>query len=113
MLAIDPDYKPASVYLGIIALLKGDPAAAREVFVKYNYPLGIALAEHDLGHPAQSQHALDQWIAQHARDDAFHIAAAFAWHGDRDQAFAWLQRAIAQHDSSVPTLKYDPLMRAL
>ncbi|MEO6968669.1 MAG: tetratricopeptide repeat protein [Rhodanobacteraceae bacterium] len=113
VLAIDPDYRSASSYLGIIALLKGDPAAARAVFAKYGNPLVIALAEHDLGHPAQSQHALDQWIGQHARDDAYHIAAAFAWRGDRDRAFEWLQRAIAQHDSGIPIIKYDPLLRSL
>jgi serine/threonine-protein kinase len=113
VLAIDPGYKAASSYLGILSLLQGDPTAAREVCVKLNRLAGLALAEHDLGHAAESKSALDQLIAAHAMDGAYQIATVYAWSGDRDQAFAWLDRAIKQHDNGLVGLTYDPLLRGL
>lgn len=113
VLAIDPDYKAALSYLGILSLLQGDPATAREVFVKLDRVAGLALAEHDLGHAAQSKSALDRLIAAHAMDGAYQIATVYAWSGDRDPAFAWLERAINQHDGGLVGLTYDPLLRGL
>jgi TolB-like protein/tetratricopeptide (TPR) repeat protein len=113
VLAIDPAYKSASSYLGVISLLKGDPTTARDVFAKLDNLGGLAMAEHDLGHAAQSQQALDRLIAQHTQDGAYGIAAVFAWRGDRDQAFTWLDRAVAQHDIELVYLEYDPRLRTL
>jgi tetratricopeptide (TPR) repeat protein len=113
VLAIDPEYKAASSYLGILSLLQGDPAAAREVFVKLERLAGVALAEHDLGHAEQSKSALDQFIAAHAMDSAYQIATVYAWSGDNDQAIAWLERAIKQRDNGVVVLTYDPLLHGL
>jgi serine/threonine-protein kinase len=52
-------------------------------------------------------------IASHARDDSYRIATVHAWSGDRDQAFAWLDRSVAQHESGVVIIKYDPLLRGI
>jgi serine/threonine-protein kinase len=113
VLAIDPEYRAASSYQGILSLLQGDPASAREVFVKFDRLAGLALAEHDLGHAAESKDALDQLISAHAADGAYLVATVYAWRGDRDQAFAWLERAIKQHESALVGLAYDPLLRGL
>jgi len=52
-------------------------------------------------------------IAQHGRNGPYLIATAFAWRGEPEQAFAWLERAIAQHDPDLVSLKYDPILRKL
>jgi serine/threonine-protein kinase len=44
---------------------------------------------------------------------AFQIAEIYAWRGDKDQAFAWLDRAYAQRDGGLATVKYDPLLAPL
>ncbi|OOG60024.1 tetratricopeptide repeat protein [Rhodanobacter sp. C03] len=113
VLAIDPEFRLASSYLGILSLLQGDPAAARQMFARLDRPAGLAMAEHDLGHAAQSKSALDRLIATHAMDSAYLIATVYAWSGDHDVAFAWLERAIKQHDSELVGLTYDPLLRGL
>ena len=113
VLAIEPQFKAALTYLGIISLLEGDPASARAAFAKIDSEYGLALAEHDLGHAAESKRALEQMIADHALDDAYHIAVVYAWTGNREQSFQWLDRAVAQHDSSLLTVKYDPLLRGI
>jgi len=96
-----------------LSLLQGDAAGAGAAYTALNSNLGLAMAEHDLGHPAASKRALDTLIAAHAKDAQYAIATAYAWCGDRDQAFAWLDRAIAQRDASIIGLKFDPLLRGL
>lgn len=113
VLAIDPEHESASNYLGIVSLLQGNPAAALQLFAKSGGPFAFALVEHDLDHPVQSQHALDQLIAHRSKTSAYAIAVAYAWRGDCDAAFTWLDRAIAQHDAGLLLLKYDPLLRSL
>ena len=44
---------------------------------------------------------------------AFQIAETYAWFGDRDVALGWLERAYAQHDSGLPYLNSDALLRSL
>jgi TolB-like protein len=111
--AINPEYASVPASLGVVALLQGNASAAREIFVAANRPLGIAMAEHDLGHPDQAKQMLKTYIDAHGNDSPYVIASAYAWCADADQAFEWLARAIAQHDGNIQYLKYDPLLRSL
>jgi tetratricopeptide (TPR) repeat protein len=105
VLAIRPGQRLAAMYLGTLSLLQGEAATAQSVFAQLKSNFGLALAEHDLGNLAASKHALDQLIAVHAKDAPYVIASAYAWSGDRDQAFAWLDRAVAHHDSNILSVK--------
>jgi predicted Zn-dependent protease len=75
--------------------------------------LGIAVAEHTLNKPRESQQALDELIAKHAGDSAYQIAMVYAWRGERDKAFEWLDRGYAQRDNGLVDIKWDPLMNSL
>jgi hypothetical protein len=66
------------------------------------------MAEHTLGHVRESRQALDQLIAQHATEAAFQIAEIFAWRGEKDKAFEWLERAYQQRDGGLSDIKTDP-----
>ena len=44
---------------------------------------------------------------------AFQIAEVYAFRGETDQAFAWLERAHAQRDGGLPQLKGDPMLKNL
>ncbi|MEO7073285.1 MAG: hypothetical protein ABI300_10125 [Rhodanobacter sp.] len=112
-LSIDHADIQASSYLGVLALLQGDPATARGIFASQARTGGLAMAEHDLGHAAASKAALAQLIATRAKDGAYAIATVHAWLGDRDSAFSWLERAFRQHDEGLMSLTYDPLLRGL
>ena len=113
VLSIDPEYEDASSYLGTLSLLQGDAATAQRIFAKLNRQAGAAMAEHDLGHPESSKLALERLIAEHAKDGAYAIATVYAWSNHPDQAFAWLERAVVQHDTSLVAIKCDPLLRNL
>ncbi len=60
-----------------------------------------------------SQQALDALIASHAQDRAFRVAQVYAWRGEKDLSFTWLQRAYAQRDADLTYIKYEPLLAQL
>src|SRR5207249_3809058 len=62
---------------------------------------GAAVAHHSLGHAAQSQQALDELIDKYGHSAAYQIAGVYAWRGDKDRTFEWLDRAYAQHDAGL------------
>jgi len=41
------------------------------------------------------------------------IASVYAWRGDRDQAFEWLERSYTERNARLRFIKYDPLLRRL
>ena len=63
---------------------------------------GTAIAEDGLGLHADSEATLKQLIDRCASDGALQIAEAFAYRGDADRAFEWLERAYLQRDSGLP-----------
>jgi hypothetical protein len=42
----------------------------------------------------------------------YQIAEAYAWRGDKDRAFEWLEKAHAQHDGGLAFVKVDPILRS-
>jgi TolB-like protein len=74
---------------------------------------GVAMVEHSLGHARESQAALDRLIAAHSADAAYQIAEVYAWRGDTEQTFRWLDRAYAQRDGGLTTIKTNPLWASL
>jgi serine/threonine-protein kinase len=98
--------------LGTLQLLEGRAQDALETFRKIDNEgfrlSSVAMAEHTLGHARESQRALEQLIAQHAAEAAFQIAEIFAWRGEKDKAFEWLERAYQQRDGGLADIKTDP-----
>jgi len=64
-------------------------------------------------HPQESQQALDELIKTNAAYMAYQIAEIYAWRGEKDQAFMWLDRAYAQHDGGLVEVKVDRLLASL
>ena len=74
---------------------------------------GEALAYYALGRREESDKALKKLIATDQNDAAFQIAEAYAYRGEVDNAFAWLDRSYRQRDPGTPEFKTDPLMKSL
>jgi len=75
--------------------------------------VGRAMAEHSLGNAPASQRELDATIAGFSRNAAYQIAEVYAWRGEPDKAFEWLERAYVQNDGGLTCIKADPLMKPL
>jgi len=116
-LEISPDQSFTPFYLGTTFLLDGQPARAKSVYARSTnevFPLaGFALAEYELGNAAESQRALDDLIARFPHTGAYQIAQVYAWRGERDRAFEWLERARVQRDGGLVNVKVDLLLRKL
>jgi hypothetical protein len=61
----------------------------------------------------QSDEAVAELIAKSADVVAYQIAEVYAFRGEADRAFEWLDRAYAQRDGGMTYLKVDPLLRTL
>jgi tetratricopeptide (TPR) repeat protein len=116
-LELNPEASPMSDSLGLLELLEGHAQEALTVFRRIGNEAirqcGSAMAEHTLGHAKESQQALDELAAKHAQEAAYQIAEVYAWRGEKDRAFDWLQRAYAQHDDGLSDLKINQVLATL
>lgn len=74
---------------------------------------GEALVYHALGREQDSNASLTQLINQYHQSMAYQIVEIYAYHGDSDLAFQWLNRAYEQRDSGMRSLKIDRLLKSL
>jgi len=69
--------------------------------------IGLPLAYHALGRKGESDAALAALIAKYEKDAAYNIASVFAFRGDKDKAFEWLDKAVTYEDSGVYSIALD------
>ena len=114
-LSITPDSERAHFHRGLNSQLAGRAEEALSDYRKSGKyeTAGVAMAEHTLGHARESQLALDQAIAGFAQGAAYQIAEVYAWRGERDKAFEWLERAVVQNDGGLSAFLMDPLLASL
>jgi len=115
-LQIAPEAEPAHYHRGITSMLEGKHEDALADFRKAGKAYGnagIAMAEFSLGHVNEAQAALDAEISAFAAGAAYQIAEIYAWRGEPDKAFEWLERALVQRDGGLSFIKIDPLMASL
>jgi tetratricopeptide (TPR) repeat protein len=116
-LEINPEHLFAPFHLGVTSLLERNPGASLVEFQRCNQLdwrlSGVAMAEHDLGHAGESQQALDELIAKYGQRWAYRVALVYAWRGEKDRAFEWLEHAYAQRARALRFLKADPLFAKL
>lgn len=106
----------AHYYLGLAELLQGHADRAIPHFEDSAHVLrltGLALAHHTLGDAAASERELQLVISRYGHILPYQAAEVYAWRGDKDNAFAWLDRAEQLHDASFMYLEFDPLLRNL
>jgi TolB-like protein/Tfp pilus assembly protein PilF len=70
---------------------------------------GLALAHHALGNSNETERALTELIEKHQKGMVSQIAAVYAYRGQNDEAFQWLERAYDIHDYGLLGIKIDPL----
>ncbi len=116
-LEINPESLPARSFQIQLHLLEGHPEAALSAAQRFAIPRArlvyTALAENDLGHAAESNRSLEELISKFAPVAPYGIARVYAWRGDADRAFEWMERARLARDPTVARLKLDPLLRKI
>ncbi len=116
-LALSPAYAGSHALIGFALLEgKGDAAAALKEFEAETEELthlnGLSLALYTLNRKAESDAALAS-LSTHQQDGSFYVAAVYAWRGEADQAFAWLDKAAANQDPNLTSLPVEPMFERL
>jgi TolB-like protein len=114
---ISPTFQGNHRMIGEILLQRHEPAAAlqeMEAESESGRDLGLALAYFALGRRAESDIALARVERAVPRFGELNVALVYAYRSDLDQAFQWLDRAVAARDINLGhRLKYDPIFGPL
>lgn len=110
---LNPGFAGSHLVFGESLLGKGDaPGALLEIQKEATEPfkmMGLPMAYHALGRKADSDAALDALIAKYGKDAPYDIAYIYAFRGEADRAFEWLDKAAAAHDTSLILLLVENL----
>jgi len=114
---LNPQKELDHVIRGQILLAERHPDAALSEIEGESSPVwktfGEALAYHDLGRNDESNAALDKLTASSSKDAAYQIATLYAYRGESDKAFEWLDLAYRRHDAGLTCIKFDPVLNNL
>ena len=123
VLSLSPGPGGAHAELGNALLLKGDAQGALAEIEQETSELwkmiGLPMAYHALGRKADSDAALAALIAKYEKDAPSNIAYVYAFRGEADKAFAWLDKAVEyrrprpRRDRDGKPVRQDPRRPAL
>jgi tetratricopeptide (TPR) repeat protein len=112
-----PEQNFAHAYLSRVELALSRNQEALAEAAKERHPVyrlcGLALAHHALGHTKESDAALSELIERFKPVAPYEIAGVYAFRGEKEQAFQWLERAYSARDDSLTEVKSDPLLKDL
>ena len=102
VLSLSPGNGGAHAQLGSALLQKGDAQGALAEIEQETSEIwkmdGLPMAYHALGRKADSDAALAALIAKWEKDSTYNIAYVYAYRGEADKAFEWLDKAIEYGD---------------
>ena len=115
ILAVNPNYSAAHYELGRVLLVRGNAEGALAEFQAETNPdwraFGLPLGYYAVNRKADADTALNKLLAR-SEDSEFQIAEAYAWFGNSDKAFEYLNKAVTS-DPGIIWLRYDPLLERL
>jgi TolB-like protein/DNA-binding winged helix-turn-helix (wHTH) protein len=116
-LELSPKYASGQYTLGLVLLARKQPGAALAEMHKEPFDpvrlIGSAQAYFALGDKANSDAALAQLLKSYAASIPAGVAAVYAFRGESDEAFKWLDRAYNQKDALLYRLKFSPEFDAM
>jgi TolB-like protein/Flp pilus assembly protein TadD len=102
LLSLSPGHGGAHYNIGVALLLKGDAAGGlaqmQQEKTEMWRMIGLPLAYCALGRKVDADAAFAALIAKYTRDAPYNIATDYAYCGEADQTFAWLDKAVAYQD---------------
>ncbi|MDI1252347.1 winged helix-turn-helix domain-containing protein [Thermomonas sp.] len=110
---IEPLDEHAHYYLGLMELLQDRPKIAMEHFEDSAHVFrltGAALAHYSMSDNAGSERELQLLGSRYGFITPYQLAEVYAWRGEPDKAFLWLQRSAQLRDASFMYLAFDPLL---
>jgi TolB-like protein/tetratricopeptide (TPR) repeat protein len=115
-LEISPAFPRIHSRIADVLLAEGNPEAALAELQREAPAFslkGLALVNHALKRHGESDAALARLVSERASIAPMSIAEVYAFRGQIDEAFEWLERAIAQKEITTGYIKGDPLLSPL
>ena len=116
-IALSPNYVQSNLVLGFILLARGEREGALKAVMAESVDggrdEGLAIVYHALGRRADSDAALARYIHDFSEVSPEGAAEAYAYRGERDKAFEWLQKAYAARDPELIWFRETPFLRPL
>ena len=114
-LELNPRYPGEHMMLGRIDLFRGELDSALAEMKMETDPdwqmYGLALAYYVIGKKSEADDTLAAFIRKFQNVDAFQIAEIYAFRGESNKAFEWMEHAYNQRDGGLAEMKGDPLLR--
>lgn len=113
---LEPEAKVAHYIIGRTYLLLGkNELALSEMQISGIYQVdnsyGLALAYHALGRKKESDEKLNYFISKYGKR-LFYVAQLYAFLGEKDKAFEWLDKAYTEKDPELSYILYgNPLLK--
>ncbi|HSC12448.1 MAG TPA: tetratricopeptide repeat protein [Rhodanobacteraceae bacterium] len=105
VLSLAPGRGSAHCNLGVALLQKGDAQGAlaetEQETTDVWKAIGLPMAYHALWRKAESDATLAALIAKYEKDAPYNIAYVYAYRGEADQAFEWLDKAVEYGDGGL------------
>jgi len=116
-LNLNPTYWAANLALARIMILQSQAeealAIARGVEEPFWRDYGVLVALYALGRTEEADRMLTGFIEQNQYDSAYQIAQIYAFQGNTDKVFEWLERAHTQRDPGLTEILTDPFLTRL
>jgi adenylate cyclase len=112
------ELRPTASYthngLGLVLLWQGKPSAALEEMERETNEMwrleGLAIVHSAMHRRAESDAALAELTTKFQKESPYVIATVYGYRGEVDEAFKWLDQALAERDAYLTSIKSDPLL---
>jgi TolB-like protein/tetratricopeptide (TPR) repeat protein len=105
VLSLAPGRGGVRANLGTALLLNGDASGALgEIERETSEPwrmMSLPMAYHALGRHAESNQALAALVGKYEKDSSYNVAYIYAFRGEADKAFEWLDKAVEYQDPGI------------
>ena len=116
-LELNPQFQRAHLYLGRNYLLSGKTEMGLKEMQEENLEVfrtfGMALAYHAVDKTKEADEALKIFTVKFQNEWTYLLAELYAYRGEKDKAFVWLEKAYQKKDGWLVFLKGDPLLKNL
>src|SRR5262249_45549381 len=113
VLSLSPNRGQAHSELGTALMLKGDALAAlaeiEQEKGEFARMEALPMAYCALGRKADADAALNALIAKYEKEASYNVAYVYAFCGDADKAFEWLDKAVAYQDAGLSEIAAENL----
>jgi len=110
-LALSPQYNGAHNLMSVSLIAKGDAAGAlAEAEAESSETwrmISVTAAYYAAGRKAESDAALSEIVAKLEKDASYNIAYTYAFRGEADRAFEWLDKAVQYNDGGLSEIVHE------